>query len=284
MMRYRWAALLTAALALRSPSPAGAGSRECYATIVYGPDILHPCLAAVLGSALRSIDPARPRVALVHNLSAAGGGVIDATWSVRSEMVWRGAAGRKVELWDAPGGCETVAYLDADSFPVTAAVGALFALPGTIVYATPQGRAYENYKHARHCLNGGFLRASRDPGLRDRYARYARTFTRQRGAPSRVDPRQRIGTKSVPCHGTDQGLLNLAVGRNWSDVSPTARVAFPSTCGDATSSDVLHFGRAGLRALRAGRAGWCGGWWRSYADLPEAARAACDASLSRARS
>lgn len=155
---------LLAALAL----PHLTTARECYATILYGPQLRHPCLAAVLGAALSALDPGRPRVALVHNLSARAAAVVGAHWEA-APLTWRGAAGRKVDLFGAPAGCDRVLYVDADSFPRTERVGALFALEGGL-WATRQGRTYENYKKTDDCLNGGFLRVDRDTDLRDRYS------------------------------------------------------------------------------------------------------------------
>ena len=271
----------------------GCEARECYATIVYGSEAKHACLAAVLGASLRVVDPARPRVALVSNVSGSALEALGEAFEV-ARTRWRGAPGRKVDLFAGPLGCDRLVYMDADCVPTARpqSVRALWAqlrASPTSVVATRQGRVWENYKHDEGCFNGGFLAVRRDPGIRERYVKYTKTFTRQRGAWSKVDPRQRIGTKSIPCHGTDQGFLNLAVGPKWTVANFS--VHFATTCR-AAAADVVHAGRGGLAALLARappRAGggdpprhdgdWCGLWWGAFATLSDTTRALCAAAL-----
>ena len=129
----------------------------------------------------------------------------------------RGPAGRKVDLFGSPSGCDVVAYFDADTLPLGGLERLWAQKPkgAAALAATPQGRYWENYNKKRDCFNGGLLLAREDLEIRHKYARYVRMFRRPRGGWSKVDPRQRIGTKMIPCHGTDQGFLNLAAGDRW---------------------------------------------------------------------
>lgn len=286
----------------------GAEGRECYVTVVYGSAPKHVCAAVVLGAALRSMDASRPRVALVSNVSGAGEGALRSEWEL-APSTWRGDAGRKVDLFAAPGGCERVMYLDADMVPLTGALEGLWTSvePGAFpVSATRQGRPWENYKHYAGCFNGGLLLVERDRRIYESYVKYTKTYTRQRGSFSKVDPRQRIGTKSIPssstgaenagrarvatsfrvsrCHGTDQGFLNLAVGPTW-NVLERLNVAFLPTCAASHEGvDVVHAGRGGFSALLAyakpptiAADDWCARWWAFYDALSGDARAYCEA-------
>ena len=279
-------------------------ARDCYATIVYGSEPKHVCTAAVLGRALRWLDPWKARVALVSNVAPNASAVLREEYEL-APAKWRGDAGRKADLFNGPGGCDRVIYLDADCMPLSswARIENVWKQleGGAAVVATRQGRTYENYKHYDGCFNGGFLAVKRNERVHRRYVQYTKTFTRQRGAWSRVDPRQRIGTKSIPCHGTDQGFLNLAVKEDWAVANFS--VHFAATCL-AQTTDVVHAGRGGLKALLAhgpttlprgpvggpappgspgpisgpgpgGTLDWCRLWWDTFAALPEPTRAFC---------
>ena len=93
-------------------------ARDCYATIVYGSEPKHVCTAAVLGRALRWLDPWKARVALVSNVAPNASAVLREEYEL-APAKWRGDAGRKADLFNGPAGCDRVIYLDADCMPLS---------------------------------------------------------------------------------------------------------------------------------------------------------------------
>ena len=108
-------------------------SKEAYATALYSDGInkdfyMYACAAASLGLALKQIDPARPRVALVTGLTEEARDILTdgGIWDLVDVPPWpTGSIGglkqsivyeRKAALWDLVS-YERVLYFDSDAFP-----------------------------------------------------------------------------------------------------------------------------------------------------------------------
>ena len=99
-----------ALLLLTLRTATAAANTEAYATLVYG-DTSLACSAFVLGTVLRTVDPARPRIALIHQVSERVRSILSAAWTLhegspattssrqlrprRHQRGWRTKAARK---------------------------------------------------------------------------------------------------------------------------------------------------------------------------------------------
>ena len=89
-----------------------------HATLVYGSGRAAVCNAAVLGSALKRLDPSRARVALVFQLPDEGRRhlSLDGLWALHEVPRNRSAYSRKNELWRLP--FRRVWFWNADVLPL----------------------------------------------------------------------------------------------------------------------------------------------------------------------
>jgi hypothetical protein len=224
------ACMLTQPHVMSRAGASSTNSSEAYATIVAG-DGSHACQAAVLGHALRQLDPHRPRLALVHNVSDATRHVLQANnlWHVvqmaqptlspqtylRVPYVWQNKSrtwgfGRipalQLELWSLPH--ERVLYFDCDHLPILGTATRLHSLWRTprdvILAAAPEA--------GRGCFNSGMML------LQPRGVKYAdlhllwKRLARAESHPRLFELRRRCPTG----WNLDQPILNLAFEQTWS--------------------------------------------------------------------
>jgi hypothetical protein len=146
-------------------------SQTAFATIVYGTErtggMASACNAVVLGQAIKSLEPARPRVVIVDSTVSSdtrafltGGGL----WSIFESAAQLDQVGRKNGLWTLP--FRRVFFMDADVFPIQGygesraeraerqrRFNGLWQSRGRLV-ATGDGKGLNR---KRRCLNGGMM-------------------------------------------------------------------------------------------------------------------------------
>mmetsp|Transcript_33933 Transcript_33933/g.57972 ORF Transcript_33933/g.57972 Transcript_33933/m.57972 type:complete len:314 (+) Transcript_33933:113-1054(+) len=282
-------------------------STQAYVTLIFG-DEAYVCAAAVLGAALRAIDPSRPRMVLTWNVSGPAVLVLQhgGLWHVleQSEMRtgWvrgkRQLTGLKDPLWSLPH--KRILFFDVDHFPLPSLrtqsrIQKLWQHPGKLV-ATVEGAQFIHSP----CFNSGLMLLTPNAKSVERLVQAQR---------------QRVWNKRPPVlkcmgGGIDQALQNHAFP-DWQRLdAPTWRLftsAFvpPRECNNSAAQlaehvDSFHFfgqfapWRPGCERCNAARR-VCAGrrprphgqdrcaaqaaaaaiWWETFAQLPERTRQWC---------
>jgi hypothetical protein len=160
--------------------------REAYATVLHGHHPNNVCGVTTLGHMLARLDPSRPRVVLVHNVTPALLQLVRANrWTVHhanhSDMkLWKGRAlghhAVKIQLLSLP--CERLLYFDADHVPDQtsgAALQRLWKLPQPGAIAAQE--TVDSRCRARPCFNSGFMMIRPSPKAYEAAQQHAQAYS-----------------------------------------------------------------------------------------------------------